>query len=238
MNKICLQFFFFIVYSIIGYLAELIFCSIGSKKLVVDRGFLIGPYCPIYGVGAVLMSHFLTEFDKSPVAIFVMGAVIATVIEYITSFVLEKLFKVRWWDYSHKSFNINGRVCIKNSVFFGLGALLVVYVGNNLVYKFATIFNPTVFNVLNIVLMILFTLDVIVSNKIIFEISSNSELLKGDMTKEIKTQVKEKIKKNLVLKKRLLNSYPNIFKDIRNFIKKQEKLNKERREARKEKKNK
>ena len=238
MNTLLFQFFSFMVYSILGYISELIFCSALSKKIVVDRGFLIGPYCPIYGIGAVLISHFLTKFDKSPIVIFVMGAVIATIIEYLSSYILEKIFKVRWWDYSQKSFNINGRVCLKISVLFGIGALIVIYIGNNLIYKLATILPPIVFNVINIILLVIFIIDIIISNKLIFEISSNAELIKGDMTNEIKEQVKREIKKNFTLKKRLLNSYPNIFKEIRGYIKKQEKLNKERKEAKKKKKNK
>ena len=94
-------FIFFIVYSFIGYIAEVIFVSLSQRKLV-NRGFLCGPICPIYGLGAIAMIVLLRRYVHDYVALFVFGALIASTLEYFISFALEKIFHNKWWDYSNK----------------------------------------------------------------------------------------------------------------------------------------
>ena len=106
-------FLLFIIYSFLGWCIESIYCMIEQRK-VVSRGFLIGPYCPIYGWGALIMIFTLQRYLNDPIVLFVMGALVASVIEYITSLVMEKIFHARWWDYSHMKFNVNGRICLTN----------------------------------------------------------------------------------------------------------------------------
>lgn len=118
-------FLVFILYSFLGWSCEVVYCSIPAKKLI-NRGFLAGPVCPIYGVGALLVVHLLTPVAENPVAIFVCGAVLTSALEYATSFLLEKLFHTKLWDYSQRKWNIHGRVCLLNSSLFGLMSLLVM----------------------------------------------------------------------------------------------------------------
>lgn len=109
----------FLVYSFLGWLCETIYCSIGQKKFV-NRGFLNGPLCPVYGFGAVAVLLFLRPVRENLVLLFLCGMILTSVIEYITGFALEKLFAAKWWDYSSYRFNIHGRVCLRNSLMFGV----------------------------------------------------------------------------------------------------------------------
>lgn len=125
---------YFFLYSGFGWLFETTYCSLEAMSFI-NRGFLNGPLCPIYGVGALLMFIFLLPIQRkidSPLValptIYISGAVLATVIEYVTSVVLEQLFHARWWDYSMFPLNFNGRVCLFVSLVWGGFALLFVYI--------------------------------------------------------------------------------------------------------------
>ena len=104
--EFCRLFILFIVYSFIGYVSELIYCSIQFKKIVLNRGFFIGPYLPIYGVCCIMMTFFLEKYNNDLVALFIMSIVLCSITEFVTSYILEKIYKVRWWDYSKRNFNI------------------------------------------------------------------------------------------------------------------------------------
>ena len=105
-------FLLFFIYSFIGYICEVIYCFILDKGKFQNRGFLYGPYCPIYGFGAIAIIVLLSKYEQYPIVLFVMGAIVASIIEYITSYLMEKIFNNKWWDYSNKKFNINGRICL------------------------------------------------------------------------------------------------------------------------------
>lgn len=126
---------YFIVYAFLGWVCEDIYCGIGKRKFI-NRGFLYGPYCPIYGFGALLVIYPLLMVSKHPIVVFIFGMILTSILEYITSFVMEKLFATRWWDYSTYPFNINGRICLQNSLLFGLMALVVVYGLHPIVSRF------------------------------------------------------------------------------------------------------
>ena len=127
----------FALYSLIGWAMETVYCSIPAQKFVY-RGFLYGPVCPIYGFGALGIVMVLMPFRNHPELIFIFGIILASVLEYGASFLLEKLFKKSWWDYSDKKFNINGRVCLLNSTFFGILSLLLVYILHPMLADFLT----------------------------------------------------------------------------------------------------
>ena len=117
-------FLWLMIYSIIGWVYESTICSIGQRKLI-NRGFLNGPYCPIYGTGAVLVLLVLGRI-QNPVLLFFAGAVLTCSLEYLTSWLMEKLFHARWWDYSHYRFNIQGRICLLGAIVFGFGGVLII----------------------------------------------------------------------------------------------------------------
>ena len=118
--KIFIAFWFF---SILGWILEVIVCSISDKRLV-NRGFLIGPYCPIYGFGSLIML-MISPYKDHLFVCFILALTLCSTLEYFASFLMEKLFKIRWWDYSHDAFNINGRICLRNALAFG--ALGVIF---------------------------------------------------------------------------------------------------------------
>lgn len=118
-------FIWFVLYSILGWIYETIFCSVKTLKWD-NRGMLIGPYCPIYGVGAVLdvlVCGGLSNYG----AVFLTCMLGSAILEYSTSYATEKLFHAVWWDYSHLPLNIKGRVCLPCSLGFGVAGLIVLY---------------------------------------------------------------------------------------------------------------
>lgn len=119
-------FLYFFIYAVIGYICEIIYCSIPAKRLV-NRGFLHGPYLPIYGFGALLVIIPLLFFTAHPVLVFFMAVILTSCLEYGTSVLLEKIFHTKLWDYSNKFINIHGRVCLLNSTLFGLLGLAATY---------------------------------------------------------------------------------------------------------------
>lgn len=122
---ICTIFIWFILYSILGWIYETAYCSI--KELKWDnRGMLIGPYCPIYGVGAVLDVLLLGGFADAK-AVFVACMLGSAVLEYVTSYATERLFHAIWWDYSSLPLNVNGRICLPCSLGFGVAGIFVLY---------------------------------------------------------------------------------------------------------------
>lgn len=126
MKTIETWFLWLMIYSVIGWVYESTICSIGQRKLI-NRGFLNGPYCPIYGTGAVLVLLVLGRI-QNPVLLFFTGAVLTCSLEYLTSWLMEKLFHARWWDYSKRKFNIGGRVCLIGAVVFGAFSVVLILV--------------------------------------------------------------------------------------------------------------
>ena len=116
--------FWLALYGFIGWVYESILCSVKARKWI-NRGFLHGPYCPIYGFGAVTVILVLGRISN-PVALFFLGALLTCTLEYITSWGMEKLFHARWWDYRYMKFQINGRVCLAGAVIFGAMTVIVI----------------------------------------------------------------------------------------------------------------
>ena len=125
----------FFIYSVMGYLIEIISVSITEKKLTLSRGYLIGPYLPIFGCGGLGGALFLSKYKNDIVNLFVLSVAYSCTLEYITSLVLEKIFKLRWWDYSKRKMNLNGRISLETGVAFGIfGIIIVCFIQPFLVY--------------------------------------------------------------------------------------------------------
>ncbi len=210
MQDIYIYFMLFIIYAIIGWIIELVDLSIIEKRLVKNRGFLIGPYCPIYGFGALIMTLFLTKYENDPMVLFLMAIIVTSILEYFTSVLLEKVFKARWWDYSNMPFNINGRILLINSLGFGFFGLILIYYLNPFFLDLFNKINNNIFEIMTIVIFLIFLTDAILSITIMFKIKANTKLFKGDNTYILSKKVKEELKKFGILKKRLLNAFPHI----------------------------
>lgn len=120
-------FLWFIVYSFMGWAYESAICSIEQKKFI-NRGFLKGPLCPVYGFGALVCILLLYQKTENVVVLFLVGMFLTCTVEYITAILLEKLFDSKWWDYSNRRFNLNGRICLLGAVVFGILSVLLIKV--------------------------------------------------------------------------------------------------------------
>lgn len=148
--------------SFIGWLWEVAFHYATSGN-IVNRGTLHGPWLPIYGTAAVILLIFLRKYAGRP-AVVLAGTIISCgVIEYITSFVLEVIFKTRWWDYSDMPMNLNGRICAGGLCLFGLGGCAVIYMIGPILRKKAEQMNKKTAAVFCVAAMIIFAIDVVIS---------------------------------------------------------------------------
>ena len=164
-------FLLFLCYSFLGWACETVYCSIGKRKFV-NRGFLNGPLCPVYGFGALAVLYFLRPVSDNIPLLFVSGMVLTSVIEYITGYLLEKLFATKWWDYSSRRFNIHGRVCLRNSLMFGVLSVVAVRVIDPVIRGGIYALPATVCAVLSIVFGAMMVADLVVTVRTILDINS------------------------------------------------------------------
>ena len=207
---VCSWFLLFLLYSILGYIIEVISVSIHAKKLVFNRGFLIGPYLPIYGFGSLIMVLFLTRYENDLLALFVMSAFLCTLLEYVTSLIMEKIFQLRWWDYSDRKFNINGRVCLQNLILFGILGTTIVFLVNPFFIKYISKIPELALHIILVFITILFLADTIISYKVIFDLKDMSKEFR-DNTEEISEKVQKRIRSwKIRLYRRLVKAFPEI----------------------------
>lgn len=234
LEKIVILFLLYVIYSFLGWLMEVIVVLPNEKKFV-NRGFLIGPWCPIYGTGVVLMTILLDKYKNDIVALFVMATLICSILEYLTSYVLEKVFKARWWDYSDKKFNIEGRICLQNAAAFGILGFLVIKVINPTILNILNNIPQNILYILAFILWLTMLIDFIVSCKVMNKFKKVTFSLKKDNTSEITEKVKKELKENSYIYRRLVEAFPNVRETL--ILKKEEieKKIKERRERDKRK---
>ena len=212
------MFLLFIIYAFLGWIVEIINNIVIFKKFV-NRGFLIGPYCPIYGVGGLIATIFLTKYKESIIVLFVMSMFLFALLEYFTSYLMEKLFKARWWDYTDYRFNINGRICLETLIPFGLLGCFAIYVVNPIIFSIFNMTNIVVLRVIASIIFIIFIIDFTVSLKIINSFKDTAvKFLKKDNTEEITKKVKEILLSKSVWTKRLIESFPKAKAVITNNI--------------------
>ncbi len=212
--NIVTYFLLFMVYSVAGWIMEVTCKSFEAKKFI-NRGFMIGPYCPIYGWGAIFITILLKRYISDWIVLFFMSMITCGILEYLTSYVMEKLFHARWWDYSRRKYNINGRICLETLVPFGLLGLTIMYITNPIILNGLQNIPDNILNVIAIVLFVIFTIDGIVSLKVVSNVRAtstklNKEAKTMDNTEEITAKVKEILRNKSVLNRRLINAYPNL----------------------------
>lgn len=186
----------FFTYSIAGWCMEVLKIFLNPKyKKFINRGFLIGPYLPIYGCGVVGITFFLGKYNNDLPALFFLSIVVCGILEYITSFIMEKLFNARWWDYSTRKFNINGRVCLETLVPFGIGGTLILHWINPFIVNLYNKIPTTPKAIITYSLVGIMLIDTIVSFTIIskFKLTANEvDLSEADDTENISKYVKKK----------------------------------------------
>lgn len=185
--QIATVFLWLIIYSFFGWVYESVLCSVMGHKLV-NRGFLNGPLCPIYGFGALVVILFLGKAaDQSVLILFLSGAVLTCTLEYITSWAMEKLFHTRWWDYSHYKFNLNGRVCLLGAVAFGAMSVLILKVVHPVVSGFVARIPDPVLLIASGVIGLILIADIVVTVHTILSMNHKLEEIQ-----EAINQAKEK----------------------------------------------
>lgn len=206
----------FFLYSFLGWCLE-VGCKLVSERKFVNRGFLIGPYCPIYGFGALFMTLFLRRYLDDPITLFIMIVLSCSILEYFTSYFLEKIYHTRWWDYTKYRFNINGRICLETMIPFGLFGLLIMYKVNPFFLHILEQIPPLWGYILAFGLLFLFLLDNIVSSKAILEIQKINKnvqkkiLIHKDDTERITKLVREKVEKSKkILETRVIHAFPHL----------------------------
>lgn len=117
---------YFVIYSVVGYIIETIFGIITKGVWESRQSFLYGPFCAIYGLGASVMIMFLHKYSKNYTRLFIGGFIVGSIVEYLVSWIGESLLGVKWWDYSDMPLNINGRICVYFSIFWGFLALYLI----------------------------------------------------------------------------------------------------------------
>lgn len=217
---------YFITYSFLGWIMESIFRSVCEKKLI-NTGFLRGPFCPIYGIGAVIMILFLKNFSNNLILLFFISIIVFTIWEYLVGVLLEKLFHTKYWDYSDNKFNFQGRICLMNSIFWGiLGVVFIQYIHpfiESIIEKVDITLLTFIYSIIGIVMLIDAITSIIKVKNIKVTLEKIEELNKEikeklkEITEERKTDILENIQ-NLVeqLKykrnKTMLHLYKNVYR--------------------------
>jgi uncharacterized membrane protein len=176
MNNFWVLFLVFTIYSFLGWLTESIFCSVPEGKFI-NRGFLTGPFCPIYGIGAVVVITLLSPFKDNWAVLYFLGVAITTSLEYLTGYLLEKIFHTTYWDYSALRFNIKGRVCLQNSLLFGLMCLVGVVFIHPAVMYLADSIPDNLLPYIAILCMLYFLFDTAVSVRAALQLNGKLEEL-------------------------------------------------------------
>lgn len=152
----------FFIYAFMGWTTEVIFAALRSHTLV-NRGFLNGPICPVYGFGMVAMLVLLGPWARSMGAVFLVGVIVPSLVELIAGALLYKLFHARWWDYSEKPFNIGGFICLQFSLAWGAAAIVMVMVVHPPIARLVAAIPETALRITDLVLLAVFAADVGVS---------------------------------------------------------------------------
>lgn len=228
-------FYSFITYAFLGWVLEVLY-HLYKQKRFVNRGFLNGPLCPIYGVTSVLLILFLTPVSENILYVFVGGAIIASLLELITGYLLEVFFNTKWWDYSDEKLNFKGYICVRFTIIWGFISIIFLKVINVQVSKFTTWLSYFNGEILYHILLILLIVDIALTinslitfrklfidlQEVLVETKNNVDRLKElKLTTEAKENIQLRISHLMDIKERmasrvslrhkaLLRAYPQI----------------------------
>lgn len=217
MQTFFIYFILFLIYSFIGWTIEVV-VTFNKDKKFVNRGFMLGPYCPIYGFSSIIMILYLSRYRNSFITVFLLAVVVCSIMEYLVSYLMEKLFKARWWDYSNRKFNINGRVCLENSIWFGLLGALLIYIINPFLSNIISMISDNILIIIGSILLVIFIVDLIISLNVTIKIKNTiTKLIKKDSTEDFNHKIKEIINSRL-LNRRLFKAFPKIKFSVKNKV--------------------
>ena len=156
------------------------------------------------------MILFLTEYKQDPFVLFCMATVYCSLIEYITSYIMEKLFSARWWDYTHQKFNLNGRICLKNSLLFGILGLVLLYIIHPSLELLLLKLSSNSLIIISYITFIIFFVDFIVTLFLLSKLDIRIKNVKSDATEEIDKEIKKLMAHYNILYKRLFSAFPKL----------------------------
>lgn len=153
-------FLIFILFSFIGWISEVIYVGVTSAHKFVNRGFLHGPLCPVYGFGGVVILMLPPSLYATWIPLFFASMILCTIVEYFVSWLMEKLFHTRWWDYSHYKIQLNGRICLLNSILFGFLGVVVIHFVYPLMIDLLNSLGQKVINVSGVIILAVLSVDI------------------------------------------------------------------------------
>ncbi len=167
---------YFFIYAFLGWCTEVVYAAAKTGKFI-NRGFLSGPVCPIYGVGLLLVIYILEPVKNNIIYMFLGSILITSTIEFMAGFLLEKIFYQKWWNYSDMPFNIGGYICLLFSLIWGLACLLIVDRIHPMIFAIVTLIPPLVSKVLLTTLAVLLIIDLISTVKSVLKLNKKLEII-------------------------------------------------------------
>ena len=213
-NKISFHhlFWYFIIFSVLGLLIETLFCYITMGIIESRKGLLYGPFCPIYGIGAACLIYILDKYKNNNKKIFIYGAIAGSVIEYVLSFGLEAIYGSRFWDYAYKPFNLNGRICLTFSIYWGVLAIILVKWVKPIIDKLVDKIKPHTRNIVELGIFIFLVIDGLVTiwgiqtcqNRVVY--NKVYKPVDGNIFSEIRSKMENEYFTN----ERMSTTFPNL----------------------------
>lgn len=180
---------YFVIYSFLGWVLESVVRTVCERK-IINTGFLIGPFCPIYGFGAIIMLLFLNTFENNSILLFFIAFVVLSLWEYLVGVLLEKVFSTKYWDYSNHKFNYKGRICLTNSIAWGiLGVLFIKYI-HPFIENIIGYIDPTYLAIATTIVIVIILIDAIINVVKVKNITSTLAKIE-DINEQIKQKLSE-----------------------------------------------
>lgn len=207
------MFWYFLIFSILGLIIETLYCYVTTGIIESRKGFIWGPLCPVYGVCGAVLIFVLDKFDcKSFIKLFVFGFIFGSIAEYILSYGLEAIYGIRFWNYDYLQYNLNGRISLVFSIYWGILAVILIKFAKPLIAKLVSKMNPHIRNIIELGIMIFLVIDCLVTiwaiqvyqnrvvNRIEYKANSNNIVL----------QLRENIENNYFTNERISRKFPNL----------------------------
>lgn len=219
-------FFYFTIYAFLGWCLEVSYAGIDTGKFI-NRGFLNGPVCPIYGFACIIVIMFLTPIENNLFVLFLGSVILTSILEFIAGFLLEKIFHEKWWDYSDIPFNIKGYICLKFSLAWGIACTFVIKLIHPMIQGLVHLLPTLVGYILIGIIFALFVADTIATIMSILKLQSKikeinliSEQLRiasdkigetiSEEVLELRDKYNELSKNKTLYKSRLLSAFPDL----------------------------
>lgn len=206
-------FWYFLIFSIAGLIIETIYCYITAGVVESRKGLIWGPFCPVYGVSATVLIIFLNRYkDKNIVQLFIYGFIVGSIAEYLLSFGLETVYGMRFWDYGYAKLNLNGRICLQYSIYWGILSVVIMQIIKPVIDKVIGIIPVKFRNITEIIIFIFLTIDCIITiwgiqtyqNRVIYNKVNQKETINPFK------KIQQNIENNYFTNERMSETFPNL----------------------------